>query len=228
MIESDSHLATPCSRAAASVDTVTGGRLLRALAVALLSLWLAACAPVAVRPAAPGGGDPVRGLAAQAARESVLATQPDWSFSGRVALSQGKDGGSGRIDWRQRGDDFDIRLSAPITGQSWRVTGTAGKVRLEGLAGGVREGGNAEALLREATGWAIPVDAMARWARGARAPGDAVLDFDAELRPASLRQQGWVVEYRDWDTADPPRPTRVFARQAEASVRLVIDRWTAP
>lgn len=226
MIESDSHLATPWSRAQPAVAVVIGRRCLRAIAAASLSLWLAACAPIAVRPDA--SGDRQQGLDAQAGRESLLASQPEWSLSGRVALSQGKDGGSGRIDWRQRGDDFDIRLSAPITGQSWRVTGSVGKARLEGLPGGVREGVDAEQLLREATGWRIPVDAMARWVRGARAPGEAVLDFDAQLRPATLQQQGWVVEYRDWDASAPPRPTRVFARQGEASVRLVVDRWTVP
>jgi outer membrane lipoprotein LolB len=227
MIESDSHLATPCSRANAPVEAVSGLRFLPAMAAACVVLWLGACTPLTVRPEA-NGVDQERGLAAQAARESALSAQPDWSFSGRVALSQGKDGGSGRIEWRQRGNDFDIRLSAPITGQSWRVTGGAGKARLEGLAGGVREGSDAEALLHEATGWRIPVDAMARWVRGARAPGEASLDFDGQLRPGTLHQHGWAVEYRDWEVADPPRPTRVFARQGEASVRLVIDRWTLP
>ncbi len=225
MIESDSHLATPRFRMM-PLPSATSVRALRAVLAAMVVLGLAACAPVTVRPTSPT--DDARGLAAQADREAMLAAEPDWSFSGRVALSQGKDGGSGRIDWVQRGADFDIRLAAPITRQSWRLQGRAGQVRLEGLDGGVREGSDAEVLLREATGWQIPVDAMARWVRGARAPGAATLEFDGSLRPVLLHQQGWTVDYRAWDSASPARPAKVFARQGEASVRLVIDRWSVP
>ena len=225
MIQSKFHLATVRFDAMAPVALVAGRRSCL-LMPALLALWLSACAPMAVRPTGPI--DSELALAAQAQREAALAEQPDWSFSGRVALSQGKEGGSGRIDWVQRGAEFDIRLAAPITRQSWRLHGQGGQVRLEGLDGGVREGSDAEALLLAATGWRIPVDAMARWVRGARAPGAATLEFDPSLRPAMLHQQGWDVDYRQFDSAEPALPTKVFARQGEASVRLVIDRWSAP
>lgn len=194
----------------------------RGLVSASLLLVLVACAPVAVR--APGANDE----AAQSVREAGLSTQPDWSFSGRVALSRGKDGGSGRIAWQQRGENFEIRLSAPITGQSWRLLGEAGRVRLEGLEGGVREGTDAEALLLEATGWRIPVVAMQDWVRGARTSGDAAMTYDAQGLPATLVQQDWAVEYRAWDRAAPPRPLKVFAKQGDASVRLVIEAWSVP
>lgn len=217
MIESHSYPYSPRS------GTVPGARL-RVLASALvLGALLAACAPVAVRPTANVDGD-----ALQAAREASLAAQTQWSFTGRVALSQGKEGGSGRIEWAQRGEDFDIRLSAPITRQSWRLVGNGGQVRLEGLDGGAREGADAEALLLDATGWRVPVKAMAAWVRGLRADGPANLRFDPQGRPAALDQQGWNVEYRDWSDAEPSLPARVFARRDQATVRLVIDRWQSP
>ena len=46
--------------------------------------------------------------------------------------------------------------------------------------------------------------------------------------PALIVQQGWQVEYREWDDADPARPRRVFARQGEATVRLVVEAWGKP
>jgi outer membrane lipoprotein LolB len=222
MIEIDSHPAT--SRAAAAI---AHRGALRAAVLALVVVLAVACAPVAVRPTAPVADDAAM-LAAQVARESLLASRADWSFSGRVALSQGKDGGSGRIDWTQRGDRFDIRLSAPITGKSWRLVGDAAQARLDGLDGGARDGVDAEALLQDATGWRIPVRAMQRWVRGARGEGPSELSFDAQGRPARLQQAGWTIDYRDWDAATPARPTRVFASRDGASVRLVIDRWTGP
>jgi len=168
-------------------------------------------------------------LQAQAAREAALAAHPDWSLSGRIAISDGKDGGSGRIDWKQHGSDFDIRLSAPVTRQSWRLVREGTSVRLEGLKGGTIEGTDAQALLYQALGWLVPVDALAAWARGARATTDAQLQFGADGLPVLLNEDAWTVEYRAWDAgSDPPRPKKVFASQGDAKVRLSVDSWDAP
>lgn len=196
--------------------------LMRLTPVLALALALAACAPVRQRPA-----DAALEVA-QRARESALAAQTDWRLSGRIALSAAGRGGSGRIEWRQQGEDFDIRLTAPVTGQSWRLQRTAGRATLEGLADGPRTSMDAEHLLEEATGWRIPVDALSAWVRGARAAGPAELSFDPAGRPATLVQSQWTVEYRAWDGGSPPRPLKLFARQGDASVRLVIDGWDGP
>lgn len=168
-------------------------------------------------------------LVAQAAREHALAASPDWSLSGRIAISKGRDGGSGRIEWAEHGSDFDIRLSAPITRQSWRMVRANGHVTLEGLDGGTREGSDPQDLLYQALGWVIPVDALASWARGSRANVDDSLEFGSDGLPSALTEGDWSVEYRAWDTAsDPPRPKKIFATQGDAKVRLSIDSWDAP
>ena len=198
------------------------GPLARLSALLALAL-IAACAPVPPRPA------PVADDAAQSAREATLAARPEWGFRGRVAISQGEQGGNANIRWRQRGADFDIELNAPITRQGWRLASRVGEVTLAGLEGGERRGTDAEALLLEATGWRIPVAAMAAWARGARGQGrGAVFSTDPEGRPATLVQDGWSIEYRGWFPGDPPLPRRVFARQGEAGVRLVVEAWDPP
>ena len=191
-------------------------------AAMLLVTLLPACAPVTPRPPTVGNE------ATQAAREAELARLSNWSFSGRLAVSQGGDGGNARVEWRQDGADFDIQLSAPVTRQSWRLRQTAGQVRLDGLQGGSREGTNAEAMLQEATGWRVPLIAMAAWIRGVRAPGPSDMSFDAYGLPATIRQQGWSVEYRGWQADAPALPQKVFARQGEATVRLVVERWHQP
>jgi len=190
----------------------------------LLVLALAACISPPVRRAPDAAL-----LQAQAAREAALAARPDWAMSGHIAISDGKDGGSGRIDWKQHGTDFDIRLSAPVTRQSWRLVREGDRVRLEGLEGGTREGTDAQALLYQALGWLVPVDALSAWARGARAGGNAAqLQFGPDGLPSLLTEDDWSVDYRAWDTAsDPPRPKKVFAAQGDAKVRLSVDSWDA-
>lgn len=194
----------------------------RLLVAAAVLLAAAACTPVKPRVAVAGDE------ATQKAREAGLAAHPAWAFNGRLALSQGSNGGNARIQWRQDGSDFDIELSAPITRQSWHLRQRGGKVSLEGLPGGVREGSDAEALLLEATGWRIPLVAMAAWVRGARAPGPADLSFDLTGLPATISQGGWAVEYRGWSAASPPLPQKLFARNGAASVRLVVEAWSKP
>ena len=119
------------------------------LSLALAGL-LGGCAQAPVRPAVV---DAARSEQAQAAREQALSTRTAWGFVGRLAVSTDGRGGSGRIEWTQDGDDFDVRLLAPVTRQGWRLHRAGGVVRLEGLEGGPREGTDAEALLFEATGW---------------------------------------------------------------------------
>ena len=196
----------------------------RWISVGLLALLATACTTTT----APRRGSDATLLAAQAVREAALAGQADWAMTGRISVSAGGDGGSGRIEWRQRGEDFDIRLSAPVTRKSWRLVRQGGLVTLEGLGGGSRTGTDAEALLLEATGWRIPVRALGDWARGARAEGPATVEFTPGGLPALISQQGWQVEYREWDEAPPARPRRVFARQGEATVRLVVESWGEP
>jgi outer membrane lipoprotein LolB len=196
-------------------------RALRRILLVSLILIVAACVPPPVRRAPDAAL-----MQAQAAREAALAARPDWSLSGHIAISDGKDGGSGRIEWKQHGNDFDIRLSAPVTRQSWRLVRESGHVRLEGLEGGTLEGTDAEALLYQALGWQVPVDALSAWARGARASSDAQLEFGADGLPSLLNEDSWSVEYRAWDAGgDSPRPKKVFASQGESKVRLSVDRW---
>lgn len=187
----------------------------------LLVLGLAACSTPAPRPLAEGAE-------AQTQREAQLRLRPDWSFAGRIAVSDGGNAGNARIEWSQHGQDFDIRLVAPITGQSWKLSRVGSEVSLEGLEGGVRRGGDAEALLQQATGWRIPVADMSAWVRGLRAGDEARLEFSPDGLPANLAESGWNVEYRAWNREVQPMPTKLFARKGTASVRLVIDRWTEP
>lgn len=215
----------------------------RVVAPALLALLLTACVSV------PKGSTPVpedivvdaAARAREVERQAWLDAQPAWSFEGRVALRQGGKGGSGRIEWQQAGRDYDIRLSAPVTRQSWRLVGNSHNEagRIEGIEGGTREGESAEQLLFDATGWEIPVNHLPDWVLGLVATdAEAAHDLrvDAEGRPRRIEQMGWVVEYQEWSPAQDGRPalpkrieaSRIDASQGEARVRLLIDRWTFP
>jgi outer membrane lipoprotein LolB len=220
-------------RLAATVDgPFTGPRMPAVLLAAVLS-GLAACVPQKVRAPLPSLSPQELAAAQtrQAEHEAVVRAEPTWSLQGRVALSNGRNGGSGRIDWQQLADRYEVALSAPVTRQSWRLSGDASAARLDGLEGGTRTGSDPGQLLRAATGWEIPVAALSSWLRGARADeavfGPATVAFGADRRLARIQQAGWTIDYPAWQPtmAAGALPVRLNAQRGRAWVRLVVDRW---
>jgi len=204
----------------------------RAAAVLLVAGALGGCGSLATRQAPSEDVAFTPEPAVETARQAMLALSPQWSFQGRVAVSKGRNGGSGRIDWQQQGDAYQVSLAAPVTRQSWQLSGGAGQaVRLDGLQGGPRSGGDAGQLLLQATGWEIPVEQLAAWVRGIPATGAqaARRGFDAEGRPRVLQQDDWRIDYLDWYPPEgerPPLPRRIDAVNGDAKVRLIVDEWT--
>lgn len=199
-----------------------------------IALGLAACVTTRQSGEIPGDAASQAAQAAddagrQALREKTVRQQTHWSLAGRVAISNGRKGGSGRIDWQQQGDAYTVSLSAPVTRQSWRLSGGPQGARLEGIEGGPREGADAAQLLREATGWEIPVAALGDWVRGVSAQNlpPAAMQFDEAGRLSHLEQGGWAIDYRWPETASitPVLPQRVDAVKGEAKVKLIVDEW---
>ena len=210
--------------------------VLRAAGLGAALLLLAGCAtrgpgaalpPPLSNPQAIGAAEQ-----SQAQRAQWLGDHPRWSFEGRVAINNAGKGGNGRIDWQQDGSGYTISLSAPVTRQSWRLTGDthSGAGTLEGLDGGPRQGEDAEVLLLDATGWDIPVNALAKWVVGLQAEGLPTDErtFSTQGHLQTLEQGGWRIDYTGWSDPEgnqPALPGRIEARRDQATVRLIVDRW---
>lgn len=206
---------------------------MRVAVVSLLALaaMLAGCAGAPLRPAMPAV-EVAAAEAAQVQRERALAGSADWSLAGRVAVSNNGKGGNGRIEWNQSGAQYVITLSAPVTRQGWQLAGEADSARLDGLEGGPRSGPDARLLLLGATGWDIPVVALADWVRGARAQtlAPARIEYGTDGLPRRIEQDGWLIDYR-WSpdaattATQMPLPVRIDASRGEARVKLIVDQW---
>lgn len=196
----------------------------RAVAVAMLGLLLSACAGQTVKRPPPEALPAAVAAEREAGRIARVRADGEWSLTGRIAVSNAGKGGSGRIEWNQRGERYEVALSAPVTRQSWRLAGGPGEARLEGLEGGPREGADAAAVLHEATGWDIPVEALADWLRALPAGGAAPrIAAGPDGRPLSIEQAGWSIAYEWPVTGD--LPSRLDARRGDARVRLIVDQW---
>lgn len=202
-------------------------RLPRAVVAVALPLVLAACAGTRVKP--PMQPADAELLARQTAREQALGAKSDWGLRGRLGVSDGRDSGSGSLEWTQRGDAFRFSVHAPVTGKTWTLSGDPDHATLQGLREQAVEAGDAQVLLARELGWHVPVAELTYWVRGLRATPDARIAFRADGLPAEIDEAGWKVQYLDYDTArDPPLPSKVFAAKGEYKVRLAIREWNSP
>ncbi|MEP7044866.1 MAG: lipoprotein insertase outer membrane protein LolB [Dokdonella sp.] len=187
-----------------------------------LALLLAACAGPQVKPVAANADL----LTRQAEREQVVSARAEWRLSGRLGVSDGRDSGSGSLEWTQRSDEFRFSVHAPVTGKTWTLSGTPRRAVLEGLREQPLEGDAADLLARE-LGWQVPVAELTRWVRGLRTSPQSRITFTADGLPATIDEAGWHVQYQGYDTAfDPPLPSKVFASKGDYKVRLAIREWT--
>ncbi len=196
---------------------------LRGCAVCAIAITLAACATQRTKPLHADAAQ----LARQTAREDALAARAAWTVRGRLGVSDGRDSGSGSLEWTQNGATFRFSMHAPVTGKTWVLSGDAQHAVLEGLREQALEGASAAELLQRELGWHVPIAELAEWARGMRAPGAAKITFREDGLPASIEQSGWKVDYLDYDTSQtPPLPSKVFASKGNYKVRLAIHAWT--
>jgi outer membrane lipoprotein LolB len=195
----------------------------RRLVLVALPLLLAACASPPVRQQGTAAT-----LGMQEQRERDLADTDHWTLEGRLSVSDGKDSGSGGLIWHQDGERYDFTVRAPVTGRSFRLSGGPDGAELEGLDGGTRRGPDAESLMASTVGWQIPMTELKRWVLGLRAnAGTADIAFGADRLPSRLVQDGWTVDYKQWDASrTPPMPTRVFAEKPPFKVRLSVESWS--
>lgn len=190
------------------------------LLLVVLALELAACAPLRLR-------EDDSTLSAQRARETAVLAQTRWQLNGRIAVSNGDDGGNASVEWRQDGGRYDLRLRAPVSGKNWRLHGDADSATLEGVREHALTGSDAAELLAREANWQLPVAELEYWVRGLRAPGTAAeLTFDEAQRPAKLQQSGWTIEYREYFAdREPALPRKVFATKGKHRVRLFVEDW---
>lgn len=187
--------------------------------LAVLVLALSACSVAPTRS---------RGVSDYAlARQSKAAGLDRWQLSGRVAVSDGREGGSGRFDWTQEGTTYVMTIRAPVSNQTWRLSGDERQARLEGVGPVAIEGTDPEELLAREVGWRFPVRQMRNWVRAIPYAAGAATRVDGEGLPKELREAGWTLQYRSYDRGlDPPMPTRIAANRAPYKVRLAISSWT--
>lgn len=190
---------------------------------------VAALTAILVTGCAAPGGVTRDGPSVQAERERMILEREDWALRGRIAVSDGKDGGSARVNWDAGPEQYELWIYAPLAQGTWRLEGGPDTAVLSGPKGSF-QGADAQSLLSRHLGWHLPVSGLRHWVRGVRAPGPVEdVEYDARGRLAILKQDGWTVTYTQWASypgLDMPR--RIEADFPPYQVKLVVQDWALP
>jgi len=156
-----------------------------------------------------------------------LKAQNNWSLSGKLAISNDEDGGSGNLSWRKRPEYTRMDFHGALGRGAWRLEADGKAAKLELADGSTYQQPTVDQLVQQQLGWTIPVESLSWWVRGMAAPGKPQdMLFDEQGNLVRLDQDGWAVEfgtYRSFGGFD--MPVRLTAKQADWKVKLVVRRW---
>ena len=197
---------------------------LRILAPLLISLtwFLQSCTTLP-----PQGTDRSERLRLHGLKSDRLREQVSWNLSGKLAISNDADGGSGKLQWRESPDYTRMDFHGTLGRGAWRLEADGVGARLELADGSAYRDSTVDRLVQQQVGWEIPVESLSWWVRGMAAPGDSEeLWFDERGNLTRLNQDGWAIEFGTYRTfGEFEMPVRLTAQQADWKVKLVVRRW---
>lgn len=151
-----------------------------------------------------------------------------WTLEGRLAVNDGRDGGSGRFNWQKDGNETRMEFHGALGRGAWRLEADSNGAVLELADGETSRAPSVGQLVKRQLGWEIPVDALAWWVRGCAAPGEKERHFVDDLgRLMELSQLGWKIEYGKYTEIEGVFvPLKLRAQQDVYVVKLAIHDWS--
>ncbi|MGJ8513741.1 lipoprotein insertase outer membrane protein LolB [Carnimonas bestiolae] len=159
-------------------------------------------------------------------QQQRLEALNDWQLSGKIGLRSPQQNRSANLDWTQHDADYTIMVSGPFGVGRNTLQGHPGDVTLKN-GDGTFSAATPEQLMEQQLGWSLPVSSLDRWVRGLAANGsEGTFSHDDEGFPATLKQDGWTINYLQWSYADGYwLPGRLRLAYGDIQVTFVITRW---
>ena len=198
------------------------GSLVRAtLVVALISVSLVGCKTTPRAAAGPTPSGPWE------TRRAALQQHDHFDLSGRIAVAAASEGFNAKLRWKQQGAHSNLSLDGPLGVGGVKITADGSSLKVIDSHGKQLDSDAARDEMNAKLGFEPPLASLRYWVLGVpdpARPADEVLDEQQRL--ASLRQDGWQIDYADYATvAGQWRPSKLTLKRDDVRVRLLVDGW---
>lgn len=171
------------------------------------------------------------GLLAALAAAGCAGLQPaprneiaEFELAGRIATRYRQEAASGNVAWRHSRASDELLITSPVGSSIARIVRTGGEVVLTTADGKENRANDTEALTERVLGFRLPLTGLTDWVRGRQVEGaEASVTRDKDGRLATLKQNGWGVEYQEF-RADG-LPVRMKLTYPGIELRLAIHEW---
>ena len=197
------------------------------LAMSLACLLLASCATLKE----PLEEKPVPVEPASWTTEKQKRQQIDyWEIRGRLGVQTEYTGGTMDIIWKQAGEDYTIRLIAPLGAGSYMIQGNRDFAEIRLPDGEKRMVDDVDDIFSSALDVDLPASAVKDWVRGLPASELAVehIDWNEQGLISRVKQSGWNVEMKKYTGSKVLLPHNIYVSRddnTEIDVRLILRQW---
>lgn len=157
----------------------------------------------------------------------ALRAITDFELEGRVAASDGRQGFSAGLHWRQQAGNATIDLSAPMGFGAAHIEQRPGELRVTTAQGTTLTDAAASQQLAATLGFEPPLGSLRYWVLGASDPDfPAQESIDDQQRLTHLEQDGWAVDCADYALIGQQwLPRRLTVTRQVLHLTLVVHTW---
>ena len=153
-----------------------------------------------------------------------------WTLSGRLAFKTSEESFSASLNWQQERENYKLRLSKLIGGTLLQMETINNRTTLE-FDNKEFTDSNPERLLRQITGWQLPVRDFKYWITGRLNPENVNIinsKRDEQNRLWSFStSEGWQVKYKDYKVySGKALPYNIVLTRQGVTLKLRISDWT--
>ena len=160
-------------------------------------------------------------------RRGALQQRDRFNLSGRIAVAAADEGFSARLRWQQQGQRSQLALDGPLGVGGVRITADGETFNVLNSKGQQLDSDAARQEVAARLGFEPPISSLRYWVLGVpdpTHPADEVLDDEKRL--ASLKQDGWQIDYTAYSAVRGEwRPSKMTLKRDDVRVRLLVDGW---
>jgi outer membrane lipoprotein LolB len=160
-------------------------------------------------------------------RLPALQAIATFQIEGKIAATDGKQGFSAGLRWRQQGDAATIDLSAPLGFGAAHIEQGPEGLTVTTAQGATFRSAAASEQLSATLGFEPPLGSLRFWVLGASDPAlSAQESIDDQQRLSHLDQDGWHVDCEDYALVNQQwLPRRLIVTRQALRLKLIVNTW---